>query len=44
MVVIYRAENGSYYIATAYPCKEFKKEVVKKVKMGRWIKVGVREK
>jgi len=43
MVVVYRPENDSYYIATAYPCKEFKEEVDRKVKKGRWIKVGVRE-
>ena len=44
LVVIYRTEDDSYYIATVYPCKEFKEEVDRKVKKGRWIKVGVREK
>ncbi|GBC68610.1 hypothetical protein HRbin01_00293 [archaeon HR01] len=43
MVVIYRAERGSHYIATVYPCKEFKEEAERKVKKGRWIKVGRRE-
>ncbi|MDJ0270638.1 MAG: hypothetical protein NXY59_08875 [Aigarchaeota archaeon] len=43
MVVIYRTEKGRHYIAMAYPCKEFKEEAERKVKKGRWIKVGVRE-
>ena len=39
IVVVYRIERGSYYVVTAYPCREFDSETERKVKKGRWISV-----
>ena len=39
IVVVYRMEKDSYYVVTAYPCKEFSKEAERKIKKGRWVKV-----
>ena len=42
IVVVYRVEKGGYYVVTAYPCREFSKEAERKIKKGRWIRIGKR--
>lgn len=37
LVVIFRRRDDLYHIVTAFPLKDLKSEVERKVKVGRWI-------
>jgi len=37
LVVIFRKRDGAYHIVTAYPVKDVRSEVQRKVNSGRWV-------
>jgi len=39
LVVIFRRRDGAYHIVTAYPVKDVRGEVERKVNSGRWVPI-----